>query len=347
MREKVKQLWKLCFNESEEFLELYFNLRYNNEVNVAMEDDTGLIASLQMLPYPMTFLGKKLPTAYVSGACTHPDHRNRGAMRELLSQAFGRMYHDHTAFTTLIPAEPWLFGYYARVGYATAFRYGTRTFQLPDEAKDSPAPDTPAPTSGNFHAYTEYDEEVYRYLNRKMQERPCCLQHTRTDFNVILADLRLGNGRIFTLSDEEGIIALAVAYPRQGTPGAQIHELMAETPEAEQRLLACICHRMQTNSLHIICPPAEGEPASDLGMIRIIQAREVLQLYAAAHPEVEADIELTDRELPVNNGYYRLSQGSCTYSPRPLSTAYRSLTIARLTQEVFASERPYMSLMLN
>ena len=94
IREKVKNLWKLCFNDSEEFTELYFRLRYNNDINIAIQSGEEVIAALQMLPYPMTFEGEDIHTAYISGACTHPDYRNRGVMHELLSQAFARMLHN-------------------------------------------------------------------------------------------------------------------------------------------------------------------------------------------------------------------------------------------------------------
>ena len=56
MREKVKKLWKLCFNDNDEFVDMYFNLRYNSEVNVAIESGDEVIAALQMLPYPITFM---------------------------------------------------------------------------------------------------------------------------------------------------------------------------------------------------------------------------------------------------------------------------------------------------
>ena len=49
MREKVKKLWKLCFNDNDEFVDMYFNLRYNSEVNVAIESGDEVIAALQML----------------------------------------------------------------------------------------------------------------------------------------------------------------------------------------------------------------------------------------------------------------------------------------------------------
>ena len=60
IREKVKNLWKLCFNDSEEFTELYFRLRYNNDINIAIQSGEEVIAALQMLPYPMTFEGEDI-----------------------------------------------------------------------------------------------------------------------------------------------------------------------------------------------------------------------------------------------------------------------------------------------
>ena len=131
IREKVKNLWKLCFNDSEEFTELYFRLRYNNDINIAIQSGEEVIAALQMLPYPMTFEGEDIHTAYISGACTHPDYRNRGVMHELLSQAFARMLHNNVALSTLIPAEPWLFDYYGRSGYAPVFAMPKRPLSLP------------------------------------------------------------------------------------------------------------------------------------------------------------------------------------------------------------------------
>ena len=101
IKEQVKSLWKLCFDDSEAFIELYFRLRYNNEVNLAIQSGEEVIAALQMLPYPMTFCNKIVPTSYISGACTHPDYRAKGVMRELLSQSFARMLRNGDSCRTL------------------------------------------------------------------------------------------------------------------------------------------------------------------------------------------------------------------------------------------------------
>ena len=205
MREKIKSLWKLCFNDSDEFTDMYFRLRYSNEVNIAIQSGEEVIAALQILPYPMTFGKSEIKTGYVSGACTHPDYRNRGAMRELLSQAFTRMLHNDMSISTLIPAEPWLFGYYAGMGYVPVFKYSSTTFTASEV--------TIADKTAVLNKINDYQEESYRYLNRKLRERPYCIQHTETDFRVILADLQLGKGCAYTLKQGDKITALAIVYP--------------------------------------------------------------------------------------------------------------------------------------
>ena len=209
MREKIKSLWKLCFNDSDEFTDMYFRLRYSNEVNIAIQSGEEVIAALQILPYPMTFGKSEIKTGYVSGACTHPDYRNRGAMRELLSQAFTRMLHNDMSISTLIPAEPWLFGYYAGMGYVPVFKYSSTTFTASEV--------TIADKTAVLNKINDYQEESYRYLNRKLRERPYCIQHTETDFRVILADLQLGKGCAYTLKQGDKITALAIVYPAGST----------------------------------------------------------------------------------------------------------------------------------
>lgn len=337
IREKVKKLWKLCFNDSEEFTEMYFRLRYNDDVNIALQSGEEVIAALQMLPYPMTFEGEEIQTSYISGACTHPDYRNRGVMHELLSQAFARMQKGNIALSTLIPAEPWLFGYYARNGYAPVFRYAEKRFV----ALDTSAAEPPLTLS----TFRQYSPEAYAYLDRKLRERPCCIQHTEEDFRVIMADLQLGQGFICTMNSGKDIRALAVAYPTDENDWT-VGELVSDTPETGTLLLQHICRKFRLPSVRLLTPPT-ADDSHPLGMARIINAQEVLQLHAAAHPALELCIHLADEQLNVNNGYYYLNNGKCTKSAKPLPGSYLALTIGELTEKIFAASSPYMSLMLN
>ena len=337
IREKVKNLWKLCFNDSEEFTELYFRLRYNNDINIAIQSGEEVIAALQMLPYPMTFEGEDIHTAYISGACTHPDYRNRGVMHELLSQAFARMLHNNVALSTLIPAEPWLFDYYARSGYAPVFRYAEETFI----ASGTPAADTGL----TLEMSAEYTEKRYEYLDRKLRERPCCIQHTEEDFQVIIADLQLGQGFVCTLSNGKEITALAITYPI-GKANWHIGEIVSDTPVTNTLLLQHICQSLNLPSIRVLTPPTTDK-SQLLGMARIINAKTMLQLYATVHPELELSIHLTDEQVSANNGYYYLNNGKCMNSAKRLPGSHLALTIGELTEKIFATSSPYMSLMLN
>lgn len=350
MREKVKELWKRCFSDSEEFTDMYFRLRYSNDVNMAIQSGEEVIAALQMLPYPMTFGGTEIRTAYISGACTHPDYRNRGVMQELLSQAFDRMLHDGIALSTLIPAEPWLFGYYARQGYAPVFRYSRRLFHATEEAAAA-CPDQP---EGSFclQVHHEFHPDLYAYLNRLLHKRPCCIQHTEDDFKVIMADLRLSGGEVCILRrnepHESGIAAIALLYPPTEGTGWYVGELLSDTPQTGDLLLQRLCQRLHTSTLEVLVPPEAGQPTYPLGMARIIDAPAVLQQYAAAHPATTQCILLTDPQLESNNGCYLLHEGRCIKkSATQLPDSHLALTIGELTEYVFASEGGYMSLMLN
>ena len=74
IKEQVKALWKVCFDDSEEFVEMYFRLRYKTEVNVAIKSGDEVISALQMLPYPMTFGGETVQTSYISGFSKQRSH---------------------------------------------------------------------------------------------------------------------------------------------------------------------------------------------------------------------------------------------------------------------------------
>lgn len=82
-------------------------------------------------------------------------------------------------------------------------------------------------------------------------------------------------------------------------------------------------------------------------MARIIQAKAVLQIYAARYPKRELNIALTDEQISGNNGYYYLNNGKCMFSSQRLPEFINSLISANLPDSFYPIEHPYMSLMLN
>lgn len=108
-----------------------------------------------------------------------------------------------------------------------------------------------------------------------------------------------------------------------------------------------ICEKKHISTLEVYMPPAEDATNLPLGMARIINAKTMLKRYAIIHPELEASIYLTDEQVSANTGYYYLSKGKCKSSAKRLPGRHLTLTIGELSEKIFESLNPSMSLMLN
>lgn len=127
---RIRELWQLCFHDDEQFVDLLFGHLYRDENALCFEERGVLTSALQMLPYRMTYGESVLEVSYISGAATRPEYRNRGLMGRLLRESFETMRSRAIPLSALIPAEPWLYGYYATKGYAPVF-FGARVTSRP------------------------------------------------------------------------------------------------------------------------------------------------------------------------------------------------------------------------
>lgn len=340
-KDEVRALWKLCFNDSEEFMDLYFSRRYKEDINMAIREDGKIISALQMIPYSMSFCGGMIPVSYISGACTHPDYREHGAMRRLLKETHRRMYEDGVLLSSLIPAEEWLFGYYAKSGYVPTFGYALKRIEA-DELRQMAS----FAAACRVEVCASPGAHHYHYFDTRMQERGCCIQHTEDDFEIIMEDLKLGGGKLLVAQEGEAIVGMAFTVRVEDT--LYIKELLADNEAVQDRLLYEAAHIYNVRAMEYGVP-SSGD-ALALGMARVIRAEEMLRLFAAKHPELELNICLEgDEVIPENNGYYTVKDGVCLRRPLPeeKSEEYAAYTVASFTRLLMEAEHPYMSLMLN
>jgi Predicted acetyltransferase involved in intracellular survival and related acetyltransferases len=350
MKEEVKKLWNLCFGDDEAFTELYFSKRYSDEVNLAIEENGNIISALQILPYPMTFCGEIISTGYISGACTHPDYREKGAMKRLLLKSFTRMQDNEVPLTTLIPAEKWLFSYYSKMGYTPVFEYSNKTFTV-EELKPSSEYIVSKYTSQPF-----LQEEVYSFFDEKMKNRPYCIQHSYDDFLVIMDDLKLGNGELLIARSKGKIKGLAFCYAKENR--LHVPELFLENDSVRDTLLFTAAEQFQVKEISCIIPPND-EMGNILGMARIIDAEKLLNIYTIHHPKLEASFNINDEFIKKNNAFYSIKSGKLEIAE--INKNFKSFSIQELTQgllgyktellpkelQLFDRQKPYMSLMLN
>jgi predicted acetyltransferase len=334
-KDQIMELWKLCFDDSDEFIDLYFRLRFNKEVSVFLKSADHIISSLQMLPYPFTYYGNTLQSSYISGACTHPDYRNLGAMRNLLSLSFAKMLRNGVSVSTLIPADDWLFEYYRTIGYESIFNYSTIEIDLAALTGNA----------DNIETTTDFRQDVYDYFNQKMQKRKFCVQHTREDVKVILSDMKIDNGFVAVASRESSVVGVAFVY--QNDDAFYIAELFSETERVKQQLFQAIHNINRNLKIVLICPPQEKEENITHGMLRVINAENMLRIYAQNHPDEEINIFLEDAILSSNSGIYHIHQGKCIRLKGNASRTDNRMNMNQLAKMLFKDTTPYMSLMMD
>ena len=348
-RQKAISLWKTCFDDTDEFVQFYFDRKYRDENTLLHEENGQAVAALQMIPYPMTWAGTTLQASYISGACTLPEARNKGIMTRMLAEAFRIMYRRGIDLSFLIPAEPWLYGYYRKTGYAPVFEHTWETY----------TPAVPASAVVSLNIPTAYSESLakdcFPFFSREMQKRGCCIQHPYDDFVTILQDHYASGGHLLIATEKmenSFITGLAFALPAENE--IQISEVLGESPEVRAQLLDAASRLW--NGPVIWKRPAQQGKSEKGGMARIIHAEKMLVRFAASHSHAEFTLQLTDPLLPDNNGYYTISGGYCYKKKNIEKENSVYMDIFTLTQALlgglpeypaFPRQHPYLSLMLD
>ena len=334
-KQQVIDLWQVCFKDTDAFVQLYFSTKYSDENTVVHVEDGKVLSALQLLPYSMTCWNRELHISYISGASTWPESRGLGLMKNLLIKSFGIMRSRNIQFSTLIPAESWLFEYYRKVGYGTVFYTSLQTYK---EIKMGQRP--------TRKSYSE--EELYAYFMMSMQKRPCCIQHSFADFQVILADLHLAGGKVLALPTIDGYIGgLAFIVPE--SEKVWIKEWMYDNEKMRTALLAEIkATYPQCEIVSLV--PASARDGKPYGMMRIIDAPMILHYYAAAYPEIDVTFSLRDEQIPSNTATYVLHKGFCEKKLFQPDCETPVFSPADLIEKLFSDDSvflPCMTLMLN
>ena len=165
IKEETRELWKQVFNDSEKFMDLYFNRVYQPKYNITCQINRHVVAALQTLPYTLLYHGSEVKTAYISGVSTHPDFRQQGVADNLMRQAHFDLFYKEVVFATLIPAGKWLYEWYGRCGYAEQITC------------------TPPPTG--------IEKMNFETFDKLQRAKNCVLLHDREGFDIIQEDIRL------------------------------------------------------------------------------------------------------------------------------------------------------------
>ena len=124
MKSDLERLWRTCFGDSEQYIRYFFENRYVPENCLVFVDETVRrpVAMLHLLNVSIAEDGGLVPSQYIYAACTRPDYRRQGVMRELIETAQKLGAFRKLKYSVTVPAEPRLFRYYGRYGFEKCYK---------------------------------------------------------------------------------------------------------------------------------------------------------------------------------------------------------------------------------
>ena len=174
----VRDMWKICFGDSDAYMDIYFDHKYRNENTLIYIEDQKPVASLQMLLFNFTFHGRAISIAYLSGLCTLPNYRSRGYMKQLIIESYQVAKEREIPLMILVPQDKGVMSYYERFGFAQTFDPGIET--LPQLSKI-------------MEANNEDIHKAYDNFNSLYRDNDMTVQKSFTDFEAILEEAKLFN----------------------------------------------------------------------------------------------------------------------------------------------------------
>lgn len=349
-KEIIENMWAEAFADDKCWRHWFFQTVYDDDEALLSVKNGMPASSLLMQRYKFSFCGQELQCGYIAGASTSRYVRGKGNMSELMRHALADAYARGDIFSSLIPADERLFGFYERFGFAKVVyvdveRYTSlHAFDCPD----------------NF-VETEPSYETFHALETR---RRSCMVHSELQWQRILADLELDGGRVFAVSDLSGEAkAMALAVESGGMVRVKFIAATDGSSQSDAALavLSFVRKHFGTKSIEVWAEPSERLSSPNLrprAMMRIVDAYGVLLAMAKADEKMQQVIQLHDPLIAANNGYYIIRNGECRMVDRTMRELTLSVDVSTLTSIIFSSPslgeifglktwRPSLDLMLD
>lgn len=322
IKQQTRVLWKRCFGDTDDFLDIYFERKYTDESNLTIRRDAQVVAAAQVLPYRLLFGGQPLPAGYLSGLCVHPQQRGNGFAARLVRAAHRKLHRQGAALSLLIPGDESLRRFYEcpRHGAYRTATYRTERELLPGGATDATI-DIAQPCRWSGRLYAAF---------RRLAVQPFMLQPAENDFFAALEDCRRGKGAVLVARRGGRVSGLCLAV-NEADGRIFVRSLWAADPAVRNAFLRHIspdgrrpvyarvpAAKVVENPTKLVGNPTKlvGEPAKlvektmPYAMARVVNVARFLSVVAAAKPDLSLHVCVSgDLDVPANNGCYRVSRG--------------------------------------
>lgn len=119
---RQKQIWKLCFQDSDQYINFYYANRYRESETVLLLEDKEICSMLTILPIKIIAPnGPRFNSAMLYAIATHPQYQKRGYASRLIAFTHQNLSEHKNMFSVLVPSNRELFDYYHQQGFQNGF----------------------------------------------------------------------------------------------------------------------------------------------------------------------------------------------------------------------------------
>lgn len=309
VKQQTRELWKECFHDSDDFLDIYFRDKYDAAANLTTCREGRIVAAVQILPYRMSFYGRNVFSGYVSGLCVHPDFRKQGIASELLQRANRILYRQGATFSFLIPGDGELRKFYEKPEHGA---YWTSTYRLEVECKPEGETDSDIEIEQPY----EWPHELYHFYRRN-SGFPFIFNPSENDFYAALSTCDIEDGFVLTARRRKKLVGLCLAVP--STEGKMIiRSILVKNQKVKDAFLRYLKENGNCTKIVAKVPaPGSMKAAVPYAMARVVCADRLFGNVLAAYPDFQLNIGIDeDRFVPENNGFYDLQNSKIFISDK-------------------------------
>lgn len=304
IKQETRGLWRECFHDSEDFMDIYFTEKYAPEHNLTIRQEGRVVAAVQLLPYRMTFYGTVLHVGYVSGLATLPASRGKGYATNLLHEAHRRLYDHGGALSFLVPGDEELRKFYenpARGAYWTA----VYRKELPLDISHDGAADKIEVSRPD-----EWPEELYVFYHRMTAELPFMVHPAENDFFAALEDVDLRDGYVLVARRKRRIVGFCLAV-QEADGRVYVRTLAITETAARAAFVQYLCRACGVGEVYRrFCLPGSVKGVRPYAMARVVNVPRFLSAVASRNPGFQLHIGVDgDLHIPENNGWYLIRDG--------------------------------------
>lgn len=239
---KLKEIWKICFQDTDDYINLFFEKMYSVGCAVVAEAETKAeicscmyVLDAGNMPLPN---GEKARCCYLYALGTMPEYRGMGLGGKVSKGAAQLGFDMGYDICITCPADDGLFEYYRKLGFLDFSSVSKVTCEVHGEK------------SGQVKK-----SSLENYLGqREMLAPKDAIEYSRSFMEFLKESLEMFGGGLFTVDDEEDKCSVAAIE----VPGADCVIIKELLNGDTQRAIECVGHYFGKKKAHIVTPPLQG-----------------------------------------------------------------------------------------